>query len=232
MPQRTKRTYKVLIIDDEPIFSNTAEKFLSETYQVITATNGKDGLDKANHELPDLILLDLNMPKMSGFEVCKALRENPNTREIPVIIASGAGDRDSRIEAYTQGADDYITKPFTNKELNAQVKSKIRRIKEARGEDQHITCGNLQIDSSRMEILVDGKSIEASLTEFNLVRYLVLHKDRAIKREEILKEIWKGVAVSSRTIDSHVAALRKKLGAFNYDITSLYGIGYSLKIKD
>lgn len=223
--------HTVLIIDDEQLSCHIAKTHLSPTYKVITSYNGEDGLTKANREKPDVILLDLGLPGLDGFEICRMLRNQKDTREIPIIIFSGAADSEARTKAFAGGADDFITKPVVGSELVARVQSKVRRLQESRLPDHVIQCGNLTVDVPKHLVSVDEIPVELSLVEFNLLKFLVKNQERVLSRSQILENVWRDCIVSSRTIDTHILALRRKLHGWDYELTSVYGVGYGTKFK-
>lgn len=223
--------FRILVIDDEPINCHIFRNCLKDTYEVMIANDGTSGLSLASTELPDLILLDLNMPEPDGFQVCQILRDTSLTREIPIIIVTGSDHTDARVRAYGLGADDLLAKPFSGSELLARVQSKVRRIKEKTPSKDFLTCGNLTIDLKKHEVHVNDQHIDLSVIEFNLLKFFVENHDRIVHRKEILSKVWENCNVSRRTIDTHVLSLRKNLLEFNHEISAVYGIGYGLKEK-
>jgi DNA-binding response OmpR family regulator len=176
------------------------------------------------------------MPGMDGITVCEKLRSSEITRHIPIVILSGVADVDQRIKVFLTGADDFVTKPFRIKELAARVESKLRRVREVEEgmlqpdrSPEKITCGNLTLDSSKIEVSINGKVVPLSVLEFNLLRFIVVNADRVISRETILQNVWKDAVVTDRTVDTHIACIRKKLKDFDHVISTIYGAGYILK---
>lgn len=220
---------KVLIIDDEPDNRELIDHILSDKFRVLSAQDGEEGLRVARSELPDLILLDITMPKLDGIAVCEALRSNEATRHIPIIMLTASSDVDHRIKSYMTGADDFLSKPFRPQELVARVVSKIRRVEERVGKEEVIDCGNLKLDLKKLEVTIDGKVIVLSVLEFNLLKCFVQNKDRVMSRERILEAVWRDSVVSDRTVDTHIVSLRKKLSGFDHSISTIYGAGYVLK---
>lgn len=225
--EETKR--KILVIDDEVDNRELIEQVLADKFKIVTAADGEEGLRMARSELPDLVILDIAMPKMDGIAVCEAMRANEATRHIPIIMLTAASDIDHKIKSLMTGADDFVGKPFKPKELIAHVFSKIRRVEERLGTQELIECGNLSLDLRKLEAAVLGKPIELSVLEFNLLKCFVQNKDRVMSRERILESVWRDSVVSDRTVDTHIVSLRKKLAGFDHAIATVYGAGYVLK---
>lgn len=219
----------VLIIDDENDNSDLIEQILSDKFKVHFAVDGEEGLVKARKLNPDVILLDIGLPKIDGLTLCDQLRTNELTKHIPIIMLTASNESDTRIKAFTSGADDYISKPYKPKELIARVLSKVRRLNEQKKTGDTLICGNLTLNLSKLEATVDTKVIDLSLLEFNLLKYLVENKDRVLSREKILQTVWKDAVVSDRTVDTHMVSLRKRLNGFDHTLSTVYGAGYILK---
>lgn len=222
-----KRT--VLIVDDESDNRELIEQILGEKFKVLTAADGEEGIRVARSSLPDLILLDITMPKLDGFAVCETLRTNEATRDIPIIMLTASTDVDNRIKSFMTGADDFVPKPFRPKELLARVVSKIRRVEERQGKQEVVECGNLVLDLKKIEAVLNGKPLGLSVLEFNLLKCFVQNKDRVMSRERILEAVWRDSVVSDRTVDTHIVSLRKKLEGFDHQLATVYGAGYVLK---
>lgn len=220
---------KVLIIDDEADNRELIEHILCDRFKVLSASDGEDGLRVARGELPDLILLDITMPKLDGIAVCEALRSNEATKHIPIIMLTASSDSERRIQSFMTGADDFLLKPFRPQELLARVQSKIRRVEERSGQEEIVECGNLKLDTRKIEVTIDDKVIVMSVLEFNLLKCFVLNRDRVMSRERILESVWRDSVVSDRTVDTHIVSLRKKLTGFDHSISTVYGAGYVLK---
>jgi len=224
---------KILLIDDEPSHLSLLRELLVDRYDVLTAEDGEEGMRMAGQRLPDLVLLDLRLPRASGLAVCLSLRQDPSTRDIPIIMMTGHDNQEARTTAFRMGADDYLCKPFSLDEVLARVESKIRRVEERRSEGRTTSqVGNLLVDHKKMEASVDGRVLELSALEFRLLEYFVKHCEEVLSREQILEDLWKGAVVTSRTIDTHVSFLRKKLERSRYGIRTLYGAGYILRPRE
>lgn len=220
---------KILVVEDERDNREFIDEVLRDRFEVVVAGDGEEGLRLARAILPDLVLLDIAMPKLDGLAVCAALRDNEATKHIPIIILTASSDVDKRIQSYMTGADDYLTKPFKPKELLARVLSKIRRIEERAEKEQVIRLGNLILDTRKIEATIDSNPIQLSVLEFKLLKYFVTNKDRVMSREQILEAVWRDSVVSDRTVDTHIVSLRKHLCKFDHALTTVYGAGYVLK---
>lgn len=198
-------------------------------FQTLTATGGKEGIRMAASEAPDLILLDVNMPDLGGFEVCKRLRDAQVTRHIPVIILSTLSDMDSRVEGLNLGADDYITKPFHGRDLLARIQARLRRLENDLREEKPIIFGNLSLDPKTMEATLAGKALKLTRVEFQILRYFLEKPETLIDRNVVLADLWPDAVVTLRTVDTHIGNLRKKLKGFTGRIKTIYGSGYILK---
>lgn len=229
MLQAPKRS--ILIIDDDKDSLEVLNELLSDEYTTHLASNGEEGVKIAIDKQPDLVLLDLMMPGMGGTRTCEALRSNELTRNITIIVITGSSDQDPRIAAFMKGADDIVSKPYETRELMARIRSKIRRIEERSGSTSTgiIQCGNLSLDPDKIEVRIDGSPIAISVLEFNLLRYFLENVDRVVTRQKILEAVWKDSIVSDRTVDTHMASLRRKLVGFNHSFKTIYSAGYILK---
>ncbi len=231
MLQTSQRS--ILIIDDDKDSLETLNDLLSDEYTTLLATNGEDGVRLAREKQPDLILLDLMMPGMCGTRTCEALRMNELTRHITIVVITGASEQDPRVAVFTKGADDMVSKPYETRELLARIRSKIRRIEErnptSTTSNQVIRCGNLTPDPEKLEVTNDEKPLAINVLRFNLLRYFLENMDRVISRQKILEAVWKDSVVSDRTVDTHMASLRRKLMGFNRTFKTIYSAGYILK---
>ena len=221
----------ILVIDDEPELVKLLDYNLSKAgYLVISARDGESGLAAARKHAPDAIILDVMMPGLDGWEVCKRLRQDPSTSALPVLMLTAKADEGDRVLGLELGADDYVGKPFGVRELLARVKALLRRSEVASSSPEVLKTGKIVIDSSRRTVLVAGKPVALTATEFNLLKALAEKEGRVISREDLLS-LARGddVAVMDRTVDVHVAALRKKLGKQGEMIETVRGVGYRLK---
>ncbi|MDZ7672336.1 MAG: response regulator transcription factor [Halanaerobiales bacterium] len=222
---------KVLIIDDDQhICKILMEYFQFEGYDVITANDGKSGLEKVENEKPDLIVLDIMLPKMDGWEVCKELRPQNN---IPIIMLSAKSEEDNRINGLQLGADDYVTKPFSPKEVVLRAKSILRRVdkqKETKNK-KLVNFPHLKIDKNSRGVEVDQIKIDLTPKEFDLLWILVNNPNKVFTRQELLNKVWGYDYFGDiRTIDTHIKSLRKKLGEpIERYIKTVWGVGYKFE---
>lgn len=221
---------KILIVDDEENLRNgLKDNFEFEGYEVLTAEDGLSGYEIINENQIDLIILDVMMPKLSGTELCKKIRKDGiNT---PIIFLTAKGEEIDKVLGLELGADDYVTKPFSLRELLARVKSILRRNEFKTQNNKITTIGKLRIDFSTFSASDDNGDVTLSLKEFELLKYLWENKSKTIPREELLKNVWGDVYITSRTIDNFIVKLRQKV-EFNPEnpkiILTVHGIGYKL----
>ncbi len=226
---------RILIVDDEPDLLLTLEyNFKKEGYQTITASNGSEALTAASSSPPpDLVVLDLMLPDMSGTEVCRTLRANERTQHLPVVMLTAKGEEIDRVVGFEVGADDYVIKPFSVRELILRVQAVLRRT-EAKDPvtSEAITFGLLRIDPESHTVVVNQQSIRLTALEFRLLHCFVSRKGRVQTRDALLAEVW-GVHAeqTTRTVDTHVKRLREKLGDAGRYIETLRGVGYRFSEK-
>lgn len=223
---------KVLIVEDEKDLAELlAFNLEKEGYAANCVHDGKLGLELAAAELPDLILLDLMLPGLLGTEVCKALRKDPRTAQIPIIMITAKGDEIDRVVGFEVGADDYIVKPFSMREVILRIKSVMRRFEQHEAVPvELLSIGEISIDKQRHLVTSAGIEIELTSTEFKLLLYLVEKKGRVHSRERLLQDVWSyNNAGDTRTVDTHVTRLRGKLGAPGDIIKTVRGFGYKIE---
>jgi two-component system alkaline phosphatase synthesis response regulator PhoP len=221
---------KVLIVDDEPdileIISYNLEK---EGYEIQTAKNGQDALDKMPFFKPDLVILDIMMPKINGVEVCKRLRSKPEYNDTLIIFLTALNDESSQIKGLETGADDYVSKPISPKVLVSRVNAIFRRVHKQDG--KIIKIGNMVIDPEKFMVVLNGKDIVLAKKEFELLYLLASKPGRVFLRNEILSQVWGAdVIVGDRTIDVHIRKIRQKLGIDC--VTTVKGVGYKFELED
>ena len=222
----------VLVIEDEVDLATTLEYNLrSEGFQVRLAHSGKQGLASATAEpLPDVIDLDLMLPDLSGTEICRRLREQERTRELPVIMCTAKGEEIDRVVGFEVGADDYVVKPFSVRELILRVRALLRRVQRTEGEPALLRFGRLKIDRDAHRAWVDDGEIALTALEFRLLHAFLARRGRVQSRDALLDEVWGMDAdVTTRTVDTHVKRLREKLGDAGAYIETLRGVGYRFK---
>jgi two-component system, OmpR family, alkaline phosphatase synthesis response regulator PhoP len=223
---------KILIVEDNPgIQMSLMDEFEAEGYRVFTAGNGNEGLKQVKEHNPDLIILDIMLPGLNGYEVCKKLRSDGNT--VPVIMLTVKDKEIDKVLGLEFGADDYVTKPFSVRELSARVKTIFRRIGEYSGEISSSNIGETFLNFRKFEATRRGVKIDFTPLEFQLLQFFVKNKGIVLTREQMLDHVWgeQNVVISLRTIDSHIASIRKKLEVDPSDpvfILNVRGVGYKL----
>lgn len=222
------RTRKVLIADDEPDIVEILKYNLSkEGYQVVTAKDGDEALDKAKLTQPDLVVLDIMMPKKTGVEVCEIMRAQPVFKDTLILFLTALNDEGTQIKGLETGADDYVSKPVSPKVFLSRVNALLRRANKT--EAKTIQVANLTIDPERFVVLVDGKDVTLAKKEFELLYLLATKPGRVFLRNEIMSQVWgNDVIVGDRTIDVHIRKIRQKLGIDC--ITTVKGVGYKFEL--
>ena len=218
--------HRILIIEDNPDTRRFLEAMLGKEFEILTAENGVIGIDYARNKAPDLILLDIMLPILSGYDACSLLKKDEKTKHIPIIFLSAKNSVPDITHGLTAGADDYIPKPFDYKELVARIMARLRKSSESAA--QPIQVGDLRIDPANREVAFAGKKAQLTLTEFDILRFLAVRAGAVVSREEILKEVWREESnkTNDRTIDVHIRALRRKIPPLTKHIISIYGVGY------
>lgn len=222
------KTRKVLIADDEPdILEILKYNLTNEGYEVIEAKDGDEALEKAQRNRPDLIVLDVMMPKKNGVEVCQLLRAQPAFKETLIIFLTALNDEGTQINGLEKGADDYISKPISPRVLLSRINALFRRVNKTGG--RILKIDNMTIDPERFIVQVDGNDITLAKKEFELLYLLALKPGRVFLRHEILNQVWgNDVIVGNRTIDVHIRKIRQKLGIDC--ITTVKGVGYKFEL--
>jgi two-component system phosphate regulon response regulator PhoB len=221
-------TSKVLIVEDETDLVRTLEyNFRQSGFEVHTASLGREGLRIAAAKQPDLVLLDLMLPDLQGVEVCRLLKADPKTRNTPVIILTARGEEVDRVVGFEIGADDYVTKPFSVRELVLRARAVLRRGEPSGRPADVVKLGDMTIDSEAHRVHVEGREVSLTALEFRLLRTLVQRRDRVQTRETLLNDVWGlNLNVETRTIDTHIKRLREKLGKAGSLIETVRGVGY------
>ena len=227
-------TPHILVVEDEDALSTLLQYNLDkEGYEVAVAADGEEALTLVSERLPDIIVLDWMLPKISGIEVCRRLRQRAESRNVPIIMLTARGEESDRIRGLDTGADDYIVKPFAMSELSARIRAVLRRIRPGLAEDR-VHIGDLVIDRVAHRVKRAGKEIHLGPTEFRLLDHLMKHPGRVFSREQLLDAVWgSDVYVEARTVDVHVGRLRKALnveGTVN-PIRTVRSAGYSLDLN-
>ena len=220
---------RVLIVEDERDIRDLILLHLQrDGYQVTTAASGEDGLLQVKQSPPDLVLLDLMLPGMSGLEVCRRLRQEPTTATLPILMLTAKADEVDRVVGLELGADDYVVKPFSPKELVARVRAVLRRSRPGPTAPP-LAFGGLVVDVGAHQVSVGGESVTLTPKEFDLLRALAEAQGRVLSREFLLDRVWgytRSGEIESRTVDVHVRRLRMKLGAEGMRIRTVKSVGY------
>lgn len=223
---------KILVVEDERDLADLlAYNLEKEGYQAVLAATGLEGLELARRELPDLVVLDLMLPGMMGTEVCSTLRRTERTRAIPILMLTAKGDEVDRVVGFEIGADDYIVKPFSMRELLLRIRAILRRSGQELSIAERVLClGPVALDCASHRVTVEGREIELTSTEYKLLLYLADHAGRVLSRELLLQEVWGYNFVGdTRTVDTHVTRLRSKLGDAGELIKTVRGFGYKME---
>ncbi|MDG1822249.1 MAG: response regulator transcription factor [Flavobacteriaceae bacterium] len=225
-----KKDTRILLVDDEPdIIEILTYNLSNEGYQIETAINGRDALEKANDWKPHLVLLDVMMPEMDGIETCEQLRKNPRLSNLVIVFLTARSEDYSQVAGLEAGADDYITKPIKPKVLTSKIKAALRRFKSVNSNNDFIEAGDLVINREEYKIIYKGKDIILPRKEFELVSLLASKPQKVFEREEILNRVWGNeVIVGGRTIDVHIRKLREKIGDQHFK--TVKGVGYKYVI--
>jgi len=222
---------RVLVVDDEPdIVALVAYHLAKAGFRVSTATSGSQALDQAKREMPSLVVLDLMLPGLSGFDVLEALRRNDETRSIAVLMLTARRDEPDRIRGLSLGADDYLTKPFSPAELVLRVRAILRRTGAQTPKDETLEIGDVSINRSAHAVSVAGEPVDLTPTEYKLLILLAERRGRVQARSHLLQSVWDAAPdIQTRTVDMHVQRLRTKLGAAGDMIETVRGFGYRIK---
>lgn len=220
----------VLIVDDEAHIVELARMYLEqEGFRVDTAGDGRTALEKIAHDPPAVLVLDLMLPEVDGWEVCRQIRSGTTAPDLPIIMLTARDDDVDKIVGLELGADDYVTKPFNPRELVARVKALLRRVKRHERPGTPIRVGDLTIDPARREVTVAGRPIALRPKEFDLLRTLAEHRGLVLSRQQLLDQVWGyDFYGETRTVDVHIAHLRRKLAGSSVRIETVIGVGYRL----
>lgn len=220
---------KILVVDDEKLIRDVIREYCeNENFEVLEASNGIEALKLLEEENVDLIILDIMMPVLDGYSVCKELKE---TKNIPIIFLSARGEEYDKLLGFGFGADDYVTKPFSPKELMARVKAVLKRTSEDKNEK--FIYENLMVDFSAHQLSIEGKEISITPKEYDLLVYFIKNKNIAVSRETLLNKIWGyDFYGDDRTIDTHIKMLRNSLGIYRDLIVTVRGMGYKFVLPE
>jgi len=231
---------RVLVVEDEPdIAALIAYQLTREGFRVETAATGTDALSAVGREIPDLVVLDRMLPGLTGDEVLKSLRKESATKAIPILVLTAKREQEDRITGFELGADDYLTKPFSPRELVLRVQAILRRFQESPTESGRkiIRAGPVSVDVNSHQALLDGEELQLTPTEFRLLESLVERKGRTQSRQQLLERAWNVEShisdrIQTRTVDMHVRRLRTKLGRVGDWIETVRGFGYRFKVPE
>ena len=224
----SSRKSRILVVDDEPdAVELVAFNLKGAGHEVTTAVDGEEALKKARDLLPDLIVLDLMIPAVDGLEVCKILRRDVRTATIPILMLTAKAAEMDRVLGLELGADDYVTKPFSPRELVLRVKRLLRSAAAEHEKGDHFAWKELEIDVPRHEVKVKGRPLELTSTEFKLLTTLAMRRGRVQSREALLRDAWEyDSLIDTRTVDTHMRRLREKLGSAAKYLATVRGVGY------
>jgi len=217
----------VLIVEDESDVVDLLRYHLSRAgFSILIARTGTEGLKMAKQHRPDVIVLDLMLPGMDGQEVCRALKENSDTKELAILMLTAKGGANDRVKGLEMGADDYVAKPFSPRELVLRVQALIRRL-QAGGKTEVLAVDAFAVDKMNMEIKMDGQKLELTTTEFKLLALLIERRGKTLSRETLLYDVWGYQnVIDTRTVDTHMRRLREKLDSHSRRIETIRGEGY------
>ncbi len=231
LPLRFMGRERILVIEDEPDIAEVLQYNLEkEGFEVATARRGDAGFDAVRRDSPDLVLLDLLLPGIDGLELTRMLKRDPLTSRLPIVMLTARGEEVDRIVGLELGADDYISKPFSPREVVLRVKAVLRRFQQEESAAELIELGGIELDISAHQLRVRGGDVPLTATEFRLLRLLLERSGRVQTRAQLLSDVW-GYAedIDSRTVDTHIRRLRRKLGPEAARIETVIGVGYRLR---
>jgi two-component system phosphate regulon response regulator PhoB len=224
----------ILVVEDEDSLATLLQYNLEkEGYDVAVAGDGEEALLLVDERLPDLVVLDWMLPKVSGIEVCRRLRQKPEARNVPIIMLTARGEETDRIRGLDTGADDYVVKPVSMNELTARVRAVLRRLRPGLAEDS-VRCGDIVMDRVAHRVKRAGKDVHLGPTEFRLLDHFMQHPGRVFSREQLLDAVWgSDIYVEARTVDVHIGRLRKALNAeeLSDPIRTVRSAGYALEVE-
>jgi DNA-binding response OmpR family regulator len=221
---------RVLVAEDDPDIASLLEHYLRKAGFLATlVVSGRDVMPQIKREAPDLVILDLMLPELDGLEVCRAIRADPNTAAIPIIMLTAKAEESDRIVGLELGADDYIAKPFSPNEVVARVRALLRRAHRVAPANHRLTYGGLSVDIDRHVVTIDGAEVKLTAKEFLLLQYLMLHRGRVLSRDLLLSDVWGYTYTGgTRTVDVHVRRLREKVPMLADTIVTVKQFGYKL----
>ena len=220
----------VLVVEDEADVVDLLRYHLKRAgFKVLEASSGADGLTAVRANRPDAVILDIMLPGMTGLEVCRALKSERDTASIPLLMLTARSEVDDRVKGLEFGADDYVTKPFSPKEVVLRVQALLRRLRSVAGEGTIIELDGIALDKTKITASLDGDRLDLTTTEFRLLTALINHRGRTLSREILLRDVWGySAGADTRTVDTHVRRLREKLGTHSARLETIRGEGYRL----
>ena len=235
MTNRITMTARILIIEDEaPIREMVRFSLQRNGFEALEAADGREAQIQVVEQQPDLILLDWMLPDISGIDLARRFKREESTQEIPIIMLTARAEEDDKVKGFDVGVDDYITKPFSPRELTARIKAVLRRSSPAHGKNT-LAAGGLSLDLDGHRLSANGQSVEMGPTEFRLLQFFMSHPDRVYSRTQLLDQVWgSNVYVEERTVDVHIRRLRKALASHGHDryIQTVRGAGYRFSTRD
>ena len=221
---------RVIVVEDEPDLAELIALHLRrENLRVTTYGNGDEGWEAIEREIPDLVVLDLMLPGLDGYEICRRMRRSDRLAGVQVLMVTARGEETDVVTGLELGADDYLVKPFRPRVLTARVRNLLRRRRTADAAGEVLRARTIEIDVARREVRVEGQEIPMTRTEFEVLRFLASAPGRVRSRGEILDRLDQGTHVLERTVDVHVASLRRKLGPAGEALETVRGVGYRLR---
>jgi len=222
---------KILIVEDEKHLVKVLKYNLEKAgYRVLVVHDGESALTSFKKEVPDMVILDIMLPRLDGFEICKEIRRES---KVPILMLTARKEEVDRVLGLELGADDYVTKPFSVRELLARVKAILRRVSDKEDKKSLIRAGDLEVDLERYETRIGGRSINLSPKEFDFLKFLIQADGKALTRDQLLEKVWgydKSMEIDTNTVDQHIARLRNKLGSEAGRIITVKNVGYRLKM--
>ena len=221
---------RILVAEDDPDIGNLLGHYLKKAgFTATVVTSGRDVMPQIKRDAPDLVVLDIMLPGLDGLEVCRAIRADPNSAAIPIIMLTARGEESDRIVGLELGADDYITKPFSPNEVVARIRALLRRAHRAAPADNRLSYGSLTVDVDRHVVKVAGDEVKLTAKEFLLLQYLMQHRGRVLSRDLLLSDVWSySYTGGTRTVDVHVRRLREKVPMLADAIVTVKQFGYKL----
>jgi two-component system phosphate regulon response regulator PhoB len=220
----------VLIVEDEPDVVDLLRYHLRRAgFTVLVANSGPVGLETVRSNLPDAVILDLMLPGMSGLEVCRAIKSDPAISTVPVLMLTAKSDAKDRVKGLETGADDYVVKPFSPKEVVLRVQGLLKRLRSGQAAGDQIEVGGIALDKSSLTARIDGRRLDLTTTEFRLLTAFLNNPARTLTRDALLRDVWGySNGADTRTVDTHIRRLREKLGELSSRLETIRGEGYRL----